>query len=341
MSTLAFSGSLALTGHLAIVAGGAPGPMMVVAQGSDTPGWVLGFDSATGELLHSAGEDQGINDAPTCIACSPDGSLIAVSQQSNPFITFLDASTWDNAGITVPNAGSQVNSMAFSPDGAYLLCALQSSPYIAIYNTADWTKRSNPAVTPTGAAVTCAFSPNGNWAAIAHNTTPFVTIYTVSNWTKLSNPGTLPTGNASGCAWSPDSNQLVIGHFNSPFISVYTTDGITFTKEANPSPLPSAIAWAAQWNAAGTLLALRTGTTSPYAMVYDTSGGATGTWSLDASTEFDDAGLGSHLCWVNDPTVALWLDTYWVYPPPGYTGSQIPDAGDYSNAVSMALLPQG
>ena len=74
----------------------------------------------------------------TGCAFSPDGTLLAVANNSSPYITVYNTSTWAKLANPSVLPSSTANGCAFSPDGTLLAVAYYSSPYITIYNTSTW-----------------------------------------------------------------------------------------------------------------------------------------------------------------------------------------------------------
>lgn len=73
--------------------------------------------------------------------------------------------------------------------------------------------------------------------------------------------------------YNTDPRYIAVAHASSPFITVYkaTVGSSTLTKLANPTTLPTGIAYGCAWNPAGTVLAVRHAT-SPFLSVYTRSG---------------------------------------------------------------------
>ena len=78
----------------------------------------------------------------TDCAFSPDGTLLAVSHNSSPYITIYNTSTWAKLANPSTLPTGNATGCAFSPYGSLLAVAHYSSPYITVYNTSTWAAES-------------------------------------------------------------------------------------------------------------------------------------------------------------------------------------------------------
>ena len=115
-------------------------------------------------------------------AFSPDGSLLAVTHATSPYITIYNTSDWTKLANPSTLPPNNSNGCAFSPDGSLLAVTHNSSPFITIYDTDTRTKLANPSTLPSSAAYGCAFSPDGRLLAVAYITSPFITFYDTDTW---------------------------------------------------------------------------------------------------------------------------------------------------------------
>jgi 6-phosphogluconolactonase (cycloisomerase 2 family) len=222
--------------------------LLFYCAGTGSRGWAISgtgasttFSAAISELTFT-GDIEGTT---TDCAFSADGTMLAVSHTTTPFVsiwtlTGSGASTVATelaAPGTIPTGSG--NGVQFSRDGAFLAVAHTTSPFVTIYSISGttFTKLTNPGTLPAGAGRGVAFSRDGLWMAVAHTTTPFVTIYSIDSttFTKVTNPSTLPDGNGRGVAFTTDNQYLAVVHETSPFLSHYKLVAGTWTKQTDPT----------------------------------------------------------------------------------------------------------
>jgi WD40 repeat protein len=227
------------------------GLLLFYCAGTGSRGWAISgtgasttFSAAIAELTFT-GDIEGTS---TDCAFSADGTMLAVSHDTTPFVsiwtlTGSGASTVATelaAPGTIPTGAG--NGVQFSHDGSFLAVAHTTTPFVTIYSISGttFTKLTNPGTLPAGNAVGVGFSRDGLWMAVAHVTTPFVTIYSIdsSTFTKVTNPSTLPASTGRGIAFSTDNQYLAVSHSTTPFVSIYKLVAGVWTKQTDPSTLP-------------------------------------------------------------------------------------------------------
>jgi len=259
-------------------------------------------------------------------AFSPDGSLLAITHSTSPYVTIYNTSDWSK--VTDPGTlptGTGCGA-AFSPDGSLLAIAHTTSPFVTIYNTSDWSKVTDPGTLPAGDGQGAAFSPDGSLLAIAHVSSPYVTIYNTSDWSKMADPGTLPTSIAWDAVFSPDGSLLAIAHLTSPYVTIYNTSD--WSKVTDPGTLPAGTGWGAAFSPDGSLLAIAH-SMSPYVTIYNTSD-----WSKVANP----GTLPTSIAWdaVFSPDGSLLAITHSMSP---YV--TIYNTSDWSKVTDPGTLPAG
>jgi WD40 repeat protein len=229
------------------------GLLLFYCAGTGSRGWAISgsgasttFSAAISELTFT-GDIEGTT---TGCSFSPDGTMIAVSHTTTPFV-----SIWTLAGSGAATVATELaapaaiptgsgNGVQFSPDGSFLAVAHTTSPFTTVYEISGTTftkiddESSEFAATlPTGVGSDVAFSRDGTWMAVAHTTTPFVSIYSIDSgaFTKVTNPSTLPDGNGRGVAFTTDNQYLAVVHATSPFLSHYKLVAGTWTKQSDPT----------------------------------------------------------------------------------------------------------
>lgn len=275
-----------------------PGDVLTTARPVAAPQWLLADGAvyskavypALGAVMSSFGQE--VTEPPTHVlpdpaeppaglaydvAFSPDGTYMAVTHNTAPYVTIYKRS--GDVFTKLPNPATlpveAAYGAAFSADGTYLAVAHALAPFVTVYKRAGdvFTKLADPASLPTGAALDVAFSADGTYLAVAHGTTPFVTIYKRAGdvFTKLANPSVLPTGQAYGVAFSADGTYLAVAHDVTPFVTIYKRAGDVFTKLTNPSTLPVGQAAGLSFSPDGTYLAVAHVTT-PFVTIYKRAG---------------------------------------------------------------------
>ena len=178
------------------------------------------------------------------VAFSPDGSIMAMTHQSSPFITMYK--DIDGVWTKMPNVTGGYPSdfgkgVAFSHDSTTMAVATWSSPNITMYKDIEgvWTKLANPTGgLPTSNGNGVAFSPDGTIMVVAHYGSPYITMYKDIEgvWTKMANvTGGYPTDVSNGVAFSPDGTTMAVAHNSSPYITMYKDIDGVWTKMATPT----------------------------------------------------------------------------------------------------------
>jgi surface protein len=160
-------------------------------------------------------------------AFNHNGTRLAVTHNSSPYITIYDTTTTPYTKLSNPTTlpAGDGRGCAFNHDGTRLAVAHGKSPYITIYDTTTtpYTKLSNPTTLPASTGYGCAFNHDGTRLAVAHSSSPYITIYdtTTTPYTKLSDPTTLPAYYGLGCAFNHNGTRLAVAHYTSPYITAY------------------------------------------------------------------------------------------------------------------------
>ncbi|MCE0759245.1 WD40 repeat domain-containing protein [Marinobacter sp. G11] len=195
-------------------------------------------------------------------AFSSDGSLLAVTCRSAPYLKVFNTGDWSE--VTGPGMSIAGKRCAFSPDGTQIAVSHWGDNNFTVLATSDWSTISGSASVP-GNGNSCAFSPDGGLLAVTHYSSPYITVFNTSDWSKVSGIASVP-GTAWDCAFSPDGAFLAVCHSGSPRVTVYNTSdwtkvgvsGLPFDgRGCDFSPNGAWLA-VAHWN-------------SPYITVYNTS----------------------------------------------------------------------
>ena len=120
-------------------------------------------DLTTKSILWEGTDNQSFNNnGAKPLSISPDGTILAVTNQNNPYLHFYDPRT--GTPISTPSGGNACDARStscdFSPDGDYFLVGhwADNNPAYTWWDTATWTRTK---VTNTGqnaAALACAFN---------------------------------------------------------------------------------------------------------------------------------------------------------------------------------------
>jgi len=227
------------------------------------------------------------------VAFNPDGDLLLVAHDTTPFGTLYDVSgdTFTKRGAlsTGANPPGNCKSCAWRPDGVHFILGCDTTPFIAIYNmTSDspktFAKITNPSTPPAGTTYGCGYSwgasvDGGVWFfAAAHDTSPYISVYqnTANTYAKTGNPGTLPAGTGRAIAWAPPKpgeswgEVVFMAHDVTPFVSIYRrTAATTFTKQANPLPIPLGNGQGASSTSDGRFVAITNESRPQFLTVYE------------------------------------------------------------------------
>lgn len=288
-----------------ILAGGSgsgfePGDTLTTARNLIVPDWIptdgglylkatypalaaeIGQLNATAnKLTNPATLPVGFNgDEQQGVSYSPDGTLMAITHFSSPFVSMYSRSGTVFTKLANPAtlpAGTPKNCV-FTSDGLYLIVVHATSPFFTIYAvtgsgaSATFTKVANPASLPSS-TTEVAVSADNKFIAFSCINTPYVHIYqrNGTSFDKLANPAVLPPSSTSGIAFSPNSGLLVLGHNSSPWITTYSISGSTFTKLGNPATLPSMQPSRIAFSPDGTGMAMTMAST-PFVNLYNVNG---------------------------------------------------------------------
>jgi hypothetical protein len=177
--------------------------------------WVNGVWVSTGSSV-----TPGSN--PVKVAVSPDGTRLACTQQTSPYISVWNlnsdgtfGSKWSDPA-SLPTATPSVGGdCVWSNDSKALIIGESASPYIEAYNctagNAFGAKYSNPGTLPTGANSGIVYNPVANFVAGNFGTTE-VAAYAFSSSTGFGAKTTASGGGASQrfCPnFTPDGLKLV------------------------------------------------------------------------------------------------------------------------------------
>lgn len=192
------------------------GPFLGVVANGNGPASVYCTDLSNYSL---APGPELIGDNGTAIAYSPDGALVAIGQNTAPYLSVYNANTWALIPDTIPVLSSTVNSIDFSSNGNMLAVGMSSGGYMVI-DTTTWTVVTTPAV--GGAAIAVKFSHNNNYLAVGHTAGNRLSVFDTSTW--LAVPGIPSTpGITVSFDWSSDDSKLALAHYLSPFFRILDT----------------------------------------------------------------------------------------------------------------------
>lgn len=223
---------------------------------------------------------------PRRCALSPDGTKLAVTRNTSPYLSVIDIATMSAITVSGGNPPNAARGVAWSPDGDLLAVGHFSSPYLTVYETATWTKLTITGGNPEGAVLSCAWSADGSKLATgADNVEPALVVYNVADWSKI---GAVPSigGSLRDCAWSPDGSLLAVADYYGYAPQVYET--ATWTLESTLDTV-GAHTESIDFSPDG-LTVVCTSTGVPFVRCYDTS-----TWTK--TTPFPQGGkLGYGTC---------------------------------------------
>jgi WD40 repeat protein len=156
---------------------------------------------------------------PIGVAFSPDGRLLAVTQQNN-LVHLYDARTHERVGETIANVDSPILSTAFSPDSARLATGTASG-LVLQWNVDDQTAIEPPIEGDEGAIGGVAYSPDGALLATSRAGLATTQLWHAEDGTGFAGtfvPGALPLTEraldfphflANRPAFSPGGDRLV------------------------------------------------------------------------------------------------------------------------------------
>lgn len=200
---------------------------------------------------------------------SHDDSLYIAGLEASPWWARYETANWTELSYITQT--KKVTGIAFSPDDSQVAIGTTgdsfNEPELKIYNTDTWAELGifGPQLpTPNWYGVRdLAWSPDGKWLVVALEWTRPLLVYDTTTWTLLPDPpgGVLNQG-ANEIRFSPDGKYLAFGYSQTPYIAIWQTAPNTsnWVRLPNVSPAPDRFGNGVAWNAAGTEVALSSGT---------------------------------------------------------------------------------
>ena len=156
----------------------------------------------------------------TCIAWSPDGTLVAVGNSVGPYLQIYQ---YQSGGFTLlgsptPAPINTVNALAWSPDGSYLAVGASTNTelFALMYKRngfapSTWTLNTTGFANPVSQVNGISWSSDSSMIAFATSDTPYFYCYqrSLDTFTKVANPATLPTDQGNCCVFLNGSKSAV------------------------------------------------------------------------------------------------------------------------------------
>lgn len=174
-------------------------------------------------------------------AFSPDGTAVAVSHHTSPWLTTYPFSSgfgtkYANPATLPTTQGVRVR---WNPAGTSIAITSTTTPYISAYpwSSGFGTKYANPATMLTGGGNFLNWNPDGTNLAVTSEASPYILVYQWSSGfgTKYANPAALPAQQTYSVTWNIDGTALVTTTWLTPFINAWAWSAGFGTKYSDPT----------------------------------------------------------------------------------------------------------